>query len=165
MFGSYWRDFEVLGGATSTIREVSSTKKTEKPKETIPVYGPEYIPDYGPPSPESISKLDRALTPAEQKVVENWQEFQANQQLAAVRSQGGPKSETVAVTPQGAVLRAEEPIPVYGPPLSAFRPVAPTVQKTQGIPTWQIVLAGAGGAAALVLTIALVSSGPRRGTR
>ena len=58
----------------------------------------DYDASYGPLSPEQLAKLDRALTPAEQKAVEDWQASQSDAQLAAERAKGGPQSATVSVT-------------------------------------------------------------------
>lgn len=83
--------------------------------------------DYGPFTPEQLSKLDRALTPAEQRAVDKWQSAQADAQLAAERAKGGPTSEEVSVTRKGAVIRAKpEPKP------------APAAQE--GTPAWLIAL-------------------------
>lgn len=64
--------------------------------------------EYGPLSPEQLSKLDRVLTAAEQKAVSDWQSQQAEAQLAAERAKGGPRSETVSVTAKGATIRAPQ---------------------------------------------------------
>ena len=82
-------------------------------------------------TPEQLSKLDRALTPEEYARVSAWQSGQADAMLATERAKGGPRSETVAVTSQGAVIRAPAPSPRKFP--------------------WQIIIAVVGGV--LILTL------------
>ncbi len=60
----------------------------------------------GPLSPAQLAELERVLTPVEQAAVSAWQSTQAEAALAAERARGGPRSEEVSVTPQGAVIRA-----------------------------------------------------------
>lgn len=88
---------------------------------------------YGPLSPEDLSKLDRALTPVEQKAVDDWQNADADKQLAAVRKQGGPRSSTVSVTSKGAVVRADPTPPPAEEPSGLF-----------GLAWWQLGLIGIG---------------------
>jgi len=86
--------------------------------------------EYGPVSPEQLAQLDRKLTPAEQKAVDDWQASQSDAALAAERKKGGPQSATVSVTPKGAVIERPK-----------STPVAKTVIQ---IPWWAYPLAAAG---------------------
>lgn len=61
---------------------------------------------FGPISPAELSQLDRKLTPAEQKAVDDYQSKQGDADLAQERAKGGPQSATVSVTPQGAIIKA-----------------------------------------------------------
>lgn len=63
--------------------------------------------EFGPLSPEQLSKLNRPLTDAEQKAVRDWESQQTDAMLAAERAKGGPRSSTVSVTEKGAVLKAD----------------------------------------------------------
>lgn len=84
---------------------------------------------YGPLSPDQLAQLDRKLTPSEQAAVDAWQGKTADAQLAAERAKGGPQSATVAVTPQGAVIKS----------LAAF--------SKPSAPWWEIALIVVGGLA------------------
>lgn len=66
-------------------------------------------------TPAQLAALDRALTPAEQKIVDDWQEAQANAQGDAEEAKGGPKAVAVNVTPQGAVIQAQPAQPMQIP--------------------------------------------------
>ncbi len=96
----------------------------------------DYGQDYGPLSPEQLAKLDRALSPAEQKAVEDWQAQQSDAALAAERAKGGPQSATVSVTEKGAVIKslAQPSRSVLSPPW-----VGPF-----GLNWWQALLLGLG---------------------
>lgn len=124
-------------------------------------------PDVGPLSPEQLSKLDRALTPAEQKVVDDWQASQADAALAAERAKGGPTSSTVAVTAKGATIKSNAPR--AGARVTASKSVGPVVGPTaQGdgffnrnvpwinAPFWKVMLGIVGfGAGAGLITYAV----------
>jgi hypothetical protein len=62
--------------------------------------------EYGPLSPEQLSKLDRVLTPAEQKSVDDWQTSQSNAAQKTEETKGGPTA-TITVTPKGAVVTSK----------------------------------------------------------
>lgn len=102
--------------------------------------------EYGPVSPEQLSKLDRKLTPEEQRAVSEWQSKQSDAELAAERAKGGPQSMTVAVTPQGAVIRslATPAVPFY-------------MHEVAGMPAWKLGLLGLAGIAAAVVGWKIVS--------
>lgn len=92
-------------------------------------------------TPEELANADRVLTPAEQKIVDDWQSKQADAMAEAEEAKGGPKAQVVEVTPQGAVIST---------------PKAPRVTTTTrrvavdtGMPPWQIALIAIGGAAVL----------------
>ena len=101
---------------------------------------------YGPLSPAQLADLNRALTPAEQKAVDDYQNKQAEAQLAAVRKQGGPRSSTVTVTSKGAIIKSD----------------APTGESDW--PAWKIALIGAGGLA-VVVGLGMMVFGGKRSTR
>lgn len=65
---------------------------------------------YGPVSPEQLSKLyDRPLTAAEYAAVSAYESKKTDEDLAKERAKGGPRSEEVAVTSKGAIIRKVEP--------------------------------------------------------
>ena len=102
--------------------------------------------EYGPVSPEQLAKLDRKLTPEEQRAVSEWQSKQSDAELTAERAKGGPHSTTVSVTPQGAVIR------------SLATPTVPFYEsKVLGMPAWQLALLGVAGIAAGVAGWKIVS--------
>lgn len=82
-------------------------------------------PVYGPPSPADLAQLDRKLTPAEQRAVDEYQSKQAEGYEAAALASGAPKA-SVSVTKKGAVLQGSR------------LPAGPEV------PAWKMVLAGLG---------------------
>lgn len=99
--------------------------------ESTTAIGDEFV---GPLSPEQLSKLDRALTPAEQRDVDRWQSQQADEMQRAEEAKGGPKA-TITVTPKGAIVRAK----------------AEEIEKDEGErPIWQYVLAAIGVVTAAV---------------
>ena len=123
-------------------------------KLSAPTYG--Y--DQGPMSPEQLAKLDRALTPAEQAVVTAWQSREADTMLETERAKGGPQSETVSVTPQGATIRAQ-PSPSVFAPAPASSPTPVPSESPRSFP-WKIVTGIAGGALALAMGAVLIFRRP-----
>lgn len=112
---------------------------------------------YGPLSPEDLSKLDRALTPAEQQAVDDWQASQAAAALAAERAKGGPQSATVSVTPHGTTIQAVKAAPKQNTHSTATNPVHSTHTgsvKESPFPWWQV---GLGSVGVLVIGFGLYS--------
>lgn len=98
---------------------------------------------YGPESPADLAAANRKLTPEEQKAVTEYQSKQGDAALTAQRAQGGPQSQTVSVTPQGAVIK--------------------TPGSGSGMPWWQYALLGVGGLAVVLGIGSLVTDkGGRR---
>ncbi len=87
--------------------------------------------DYGPISPAQLANLDRALTPAEQKAVDDYQSHQADAMQAAEEKKGGPKATATITTSGGTVTQS----PTYTKPGTPI-PVADT-----GRPMWQYAVA------------------------
>lgn len=102
--------------------------------------------EFGPLSPDQLAKLDRALTPAEQKAVDDWQSRDADVQLSQERAKGGPRSETVTVTSKGAIIKSAAP--KNAPPWWEA--------QIMGLPLWQVLL-GAAGASAMGVGIYMVA--------
>lgn len=62
---------------------------------------------YGPPSPADLAQLDRKLTPAEQKAVDEYQSKQAEGYETSALASGAPAAKTVTVGPKGAVIQSQ----------------------------------------------------------
>lgn len=74
-------------------------------------YGPDT--PTGPLSPEQLSQIDRALSPAEREAVRAWQEERDEAQRAVLRAAGAPQSRAISVTPQGAVIQRPRTRPAW----------------------------------------------------
>ena len=98
-------------------------------------------------TPEQLSKLDRALTPAEYERVAKWQEGQSDNALAEVRKTPGPRAE-MEVTAKGASLKTMNAD-------GFFSRNVPVVN----LPFWQVVLGGLGVLAVLIGGASLVVGG------
>jgi len=109
----------------------------------------DYGADYGPLSPAQLATLDRALTPAEQKAVDDYQSSAADQTLVTERAKGGPQSVDVSVTPKGATIRAV-PQPRAQPIVRVQPKVLQAGMAPAGLAWWQIALLILGGGAVVV---------------
>lgn len=108
----------------------------------------------GPVSPAQLAQLDRALTPAEQKAVDDYQAQQSNAAQAAEEQKGGPKA-TATVTAHGASVSKSPVSPAPG--RAAPAPAGGFLARSAwdgGPKVWQAALGGV-GAIGLVVGIGL----------
>lgn len=89
-------------------------------------------------TPEQLLNLDRKLTPAEQKIVDDYQEKQANAAQAAEEKKGGPKADATVTAHGAQVVKVREVKPERRSLLDLLQ------QDYHGVPVWGWALLTAG---------------------